>query len=364
MSETDTDNLSRRQFLKAAGATVAGLALGEGLAARKVEAATEELKPGKKAPETWGGAGIFDVMAVYVVDPEFSGQAVILLRRDEHNQENNIAVTLVDGRKKDGTIVKGMNVTEGGHVYSSKDKLNITLGGGSGGAQLHYDPDRKTLNFDLNGFLVYDTKGERVDLRTEVRVDLDRSRILHGYDSSYLQYYMRAGTTEKGGSGTSSLMVAHASVRDIPTAQIDQKVQSLTDFWFPILPTVAVSKDGNYLYVVQLDSANPGKLTAFAWNGRRRDMDVETDVTVKRDSDPSGENTYPVPKKININFKGKDRKIVARIAPTDKFGFLVEFPNPITGDEVKANIALAYLNAFIGDRPLNLMIQTAAIPEI
>ena len=368
-SEITEEKISRRTFLKRAAQAGVALAAGSLLKPqhtqaashqeklRKVEGATEELKPGKKAPETWGGAGKFDVAAVYVDDPEFSGQAVILLQHDKR-----VAMTLLDGRKKDGTIVKGMNTVEGFEVYSRRDKLHISLGGGSGGAFLRYDPEGKTLDFVLNGFLIYDTEGERLDLRSQVRVDPDKSRILYGYDPSYLQYYMRAGTRGIEGSGTRSLMVAHASLRDIPKIpRIDQQVESLTDFWIPLLPTVAISKDGNSLYVVQpKDITNPGELTAFAWNARGHDMRAETDVTIKRDSDPSGEHTYPVPKKLEINFKDKTRTIVANIAPTDKFGFPVEFPNPITGDKVKAKISLPILRAAIGDRPFWLMTQTAA----
>lgn len=365
MSEINQDTsplsrrISRRNFLKLAGATAATLALDKPLA-RRAEASQEERKPGGKAPESWGGAGILDVVTAYVVDPEFKGQAVILLRHDEQ-----FALTIVDGRKKDGTIVKGYSTRQGFEVQSKTDELNISLGG-NGGAFLRYDREAKTLTFSLMGFPVgsSDNPEERITFETGVHVDPDRSRILHGYTPSYLQNYMRAGSKESGGSDTQSLMVAHASLRNIPNTHIEQQATSINpSFWTPLLPTVAVSPNGKSLYVVQNDSTRPGNLTAFAWKGGRHDMEAETDVTIRYDSDESDEHAYPVPKRLDISFHDKNpRTIIAKIAQTDRFGFPVEFPNPITGGTVKADISLPILKANIGGRDLWMMTQTVALP--
>lgn len=328
-----------------------------------VENPQESLMPGDIAPETWGGAGIFDVMSVFVKDPEFTGQAVFF---HKHGLDG-FTYTLLAGRTATGEIVKGSNFKSGLDSISSSEELNLSLGG-NGGAQLRYDKERKDLTFWMQGFPVgslEDPEGRRISFVSQVKAEggeTGKSRLLHQpFPSETLHYYMRSGnqsTTE--GDGTRFLLVAHASLRQMPS-----DTQSLKE-GLPLVPPLSiVSFPGKSLYVVQPDSQIPGAVTSFVWQSEEGtpDLRAETSQKIKFDKGHPSGKVFPVPKKFDVLVNDQKKiKIKTGTEPTDSFAFSTVVPNPITGKKEQILISLPELQARSRDRKGLLYTQTIGVP--
>lgn len=323
----------------------------------------ESLKPGDIAPETWGGAGIFDVMSVYVQDPEFNGQAVFL---HKHGSDG-FTYTLLAGRTPNGEIVKGANFKSGLDSISSNDELNLALGG-NGGAQLRFDKDTKGLTFWMNGFPIASSenpKGRRISFVSQVEADQGengKSRVLHQpFPSESLRYYMRAGSkSSPEGKGTTFLLVAHASLRQIPstTPPLPEGI--------PLVPPLSVvSFPDESLYVVQSDNQVAGGSTSFVWKckGGTPDLKAETSQKIGFNKwHPSGK-VFPVPAELTVLVNDREKiEIDIYYGLADLFAFSTVVPNPITGKDLQILISLPELQTHKKDQDGLLYTQTIGVP--
>lgn len=340
-----------------------------------LERTAESLEPGDIAPETWGGAGLYDAVTVYVNDSEFQGQAVILR---QHGGDNTTYV-LVSGRNAEGKIVKGARWLFGRDSHASEDELNISLGGGGGGAQLYYEKEAKRLTFWMNGFIVgspdeplkgvteelekairagkiSESQYSRVTFVADALVNPDQSRVLHQpFPSEQIQYYMRAGNIPVEESGTRFLGFAHASIR-VPITPF-LPAENL----FPILLPTIVASSGpeKFLYVVQSDSRHPGMFTSFVWRGDQEpDLAAETVLVVGYDRGEETKAVFPVPEEIHTLVNDVDRVIISsEIQPTDEYAFTAVVPEPV-GEHL---ICLPTLETKVDGKKGLLMTQTAGV---
>lgn len=324
----------------------------------------ESLKPGDIAPDTWGGAGQFDVMTVFVEDPEFTGQAVFL---HKHGLDG-FTYTLVAGKNANGEIVKGSNFKSGLDSISSNDELNLALGG-NGGAQLRYDNKAKDLTFWMQGFPVSsleNPQGTRISFVSQVKADHEgessKSRVLHqSLPSEVLQYYMRSGSQSTvEGKGTKLLMFAHASLRQIP-----EKMPTLPEGSILVPPLSVVSFPDESLYVVQSDNQVAGGSTSFVWKckGGTPDLKAETSQKIGFNKwHPSGK-IFPVPAGLTVLVDDREKiEMDIYFGLADLFAFPVVVPNPITGKDVQILISLPELQTHKRDQDGLLYTQTIGVP--
>ena len=310
LSAVWSHRLTRRHFLRWAGATALLL---PGLRLPNLPVASA---PGDVAPEDWGGVGLYDAVTAYIdcdglpsTDPEFPQQffafrgQVVFLR----SETDRHTVVLVAGQGERGPIL-------GYRVFApigldqpmwSRTELNISLGGGGGGAQLRYDRETGRINIFLAGFVIVFPDGveRRIGLNAEIGADRDpqtsKSRILDQPlgSTDEVQYYLRAGTTPT--NNTRLLAFAHLSVRQplrLPSWSLDQP--------FPVVfPTL--TRTGDRLIVTETTGRAPAVSTV--WEGAAPPV-LRAPTAITYTSISQDGLNYPLPSSLEVML-GDDRRL-------------------------------------------------------
>ncbi len=319
-----TQRLTRRHFLAWAGAA-ALLLPGLQLPNRPAS-----LAPGDVAPEDWGGVGLYDAVTAYIdcdglpsTDPDFPQQffafrgQVVFLR----SETDRHTVVLVAGHGERGPVV-------GYRVFApigldqpvwSRTELNISLGGGGGGAQLRYDRETGRINIFLAGFVIVFADGveRRIGLNAELQADRDpqtgKSRVLDQSLGSgdEVQYYLRAGATPA--NNTRLLAFAHLSVRQplrLPTWSLEQP--------FPaVFPTL--TRTGDRLVVTET-SGRAGPVSTVWEGGAAPVLRAPTAITYT----PTHHDglTYSLPRTLDAALGG-DRHLQVETLPVQPADYAV-----------------------------------------
>ena len=305
-----TQRLTRRHFLAWAGAAALLLP------SFRWPSAAASLAPGEPAPEDWGGVGLYDAVTAYIdcdgvpsTDPEFPQQffafrgQVVFLR----SEADRHTVVLVAGQGERGPVLGYRVFAPVGldqPVWSTRE-LNISLGGGGGGAQLRYDRETGRINLFLAGFVVVFPDGveRRIGLVAEMQADRDpttgKSRVLDQPlgPTDAVQYYLRAGTTPL--ENTRLLAFAHLSVRAplrLPSWSLDQP--------FPVaFPTLTRQPDR----LTVTETTGRGPAVSTVWEGGAapvlRAPTTITTVSLRQDG-----LAYPLPASLEVEL-GAERRL-------------------------------------------------------
>ena len=300
----------------------------------------EPLPPGALAPEAWGPAGWYEAIIAYIDTDEipatpgfpqqfkaFRGQVILL--REPWQRTTYVYLAGYSGTE----VVKGYRVMFPVGIDQprwSESELNISLGGGGGGAQLRYDRELGDLTLWLDGFVIGapEVTARRFGSNAAVAVDrgdqTSKSRILHQSlgTSDQVQFYMRAGTKRAGESLAHFLMAAHLSLREPLRLPVPVPGRLPLPAPFPM-----VTRQAERLIVTQWSQAAQA-FTSFVWTGNAAPiLDAPTSVEWARVTTAAPFVSY-VPRALHVQIGDVVTTVEADTSGAGDLGFTAEAPSP------------------------------------